>query len=250
MTPIDPTTLSDFVVYADESGDHGLKNVDPSYPVFVLAFVLMSRDDYVERVTPALQRLKFRYWGHDQVVFHEREIRKRIGPFAILANQSTEMAFMTDLTTLIDAAPFKLCVAVIDKTALVQKYVVPWSPYEIALHFCMERLLRCLQQHDQKDRLVHVIFESRGKKEDSELELEFRRIAANRSRWGYREMDFGYARFEPVFARKDANAAGLQLADLIARPCGMKVARPNQSNRAQQIVLPKTSGHNGWKIFP
>lgn len=250
MKPIDPSTLSDFVVYADESGDHGLRNVDPSYPVFVLAFVVMSRDDYVDKVTPALQRLKFKFWGHDQIVFHEREIRKKIGPFAILADPPTETAFMTDLTTMIEAAPFQLCVAVIDKRALVQRYANPWSPYEIALHFCMERLLRCLQQHDQEDRLVHVVFESRGRKEDIELELEFRRIAANQSVWGYRDMDFGYARFEPVFARKDANAAGLQLADVIARPCGLKVARPDQPNRAQKIVPRKASGHSGWKTFP
>jgi hypothetical protein len=51
--------------YADESGDHGLRNIDPSYPVFVLAFVILCRDVYVDRVGPALHRLKFRYWGHD-----------------------------------------------------------------------------------------------------------------------------------------------------------------------------------------
>jgi hypothetical protein len=29
---------SDYIVYVDESGDHGLVSVDPEYPVFVLAF--------------------------------------------------------------------------------------------------------------------------------------------------------------------------------------------------------------------
>ncbi|MBP1180916.1 hypothetical protein [Methylobacterium sp. PvR107] len=58
--------------------------IDAGYPIFALAFIVMTRDEYVGTVTPALQRLKFAYWGHDQVVFHERDIRKKIGTFAML----------------------------------------------------------------------------------------------------------------------------------------------------------------------
>ncbi len=60
---IDPSTLSDLVVYADESGDHGLGTIDAGYPIFALAFIVMTRDEYVGTVTPALQRLKFAYWA-------------------------------------------------------------------------------------------------------------------------------------------------------------------------------------------
>ena len=102
----------------------------------------------------------------------------------------------------------------------------------------------------QAGRLVHVVFESRGKNEDAELELEFRRIAANQANWGYRSPDFSYARFEPVFARKDANAAGLQLADLVARPCGLRTLRPAQPNRAFEVLIPKLTGHSGFKTSP
>ena len=31
------STYSDYIVYVDESGDHGLKTIDENYPVFVLA---------------------------------------------------------------------------------------------------------------------------------------------------------------------------------------------------------------------
>jgi Protein of unknown function (DUF3800) len=248
---IDPATLSDLVVYADESGDHGLERIDAGYPVFALAFIIMRRDDYIAEVTPALQRLKFDYWGHDQVVFHEREIRKKVGPFSILADVQTQAEFMDDLSGLITAAPFRLVVALINKARLKQKYSLPWNPYVLALEYCMERLLGCLQRDQQKGRLVHVVFESRGKNEDAALELEFRRIAAaSQWRWGNQELDFTYARFEPVFARKDANAAGLQLADLVARPCGLRALRPDQPNRAFEILRPKMEGHNGWKSFP
>jgi hypothetical protein len=34
--------FSDFVIYVDESGDHGMQTLDPNYPVFVLAFLCFS----------------------------------------------------------------------------------------------------------------------------------------------------------------------------------------------------------------
>ena len=53
-----------------------MASVDPNYPVFVLASCLIAKADYSERISPALQRLKFAYWGHDEQVLHEHEIRK------------------------------------------------------------------------------------------------------------------------------------------------------------------------------
>jgi hypothetical protein len=32
--------FSDYVIYADESGDHSLTKIDPIYPVFVLCLCL------------------------------------------------------------------------------------------------------------------------------------------------------------------------------------------------------------------
>lgn len=245
-----PTTFSDLVVYADESGDHGLDRIDPGYPIFVLAFVIMRREDYVGKITPALQRLKFKYWGHDQVVFHEREIRKKLGPFSILTNSETKAEFMEDLSALIENARFRLAVAAIDKSRLVKEYSSARNPYELALSLCMERLLMCMRVSRQGGKLVHVIFEARGRNEDNSLELEFRRIAANQARWGEKNQDFLWAKFEPIFARKDANAAGLQLADLVARPCGLRAFRPNQANRAFDALRAKLVGHDGWRSFP
>jgi hypothetical protein len=97
---------------------------------------------------------------------------------------------------------------------------------------------------------VHVVVEKRGKNEDDDLELEFRRVCAganfNTERWN----------FEVVFADKKSNSAGLQMADLVARPIGMSVLKPNQPNRAFDAVKPKLLQKNGrymgWglKCFP
>ena len=53
--------------------------------------------------------------------------------------------------------------------------------------------------------------------------------------------------FKPVFVKKAANATGLQLADLTARPIALNQLRPNQPNRAFDIIDPKVGA---LKCFP
>jgi hypothetical protein len=76
------TNFSDYIVYVDENGDYGLATVDPLSPLFVLACCVFEKRSYSEVVCPGLRRLKFHYFGHDMVVLYERDIRKKIGPFA------------------------------------------------------------------------------------------------------------------------------------------------------------------------
>lgn len=99
---------SEFLVFVDESGDHGLQSIDPTYPVFVLAFCIFRKTDYARQLLPLLTEFKFRYFGHDQVVLHEREIRKDTGDFAILRDETRKTAFLAELTELIDSLPMAI----------------------------------------------------------------------------------------------------------------------------------------------
>lgn len=69
--------FGDYIVYVDESGDHGLASIDPNYPVFVLACCILRKYEYGRTAIPGLLDFNFRLFGHDQVVLHEPEIRKR-----------------------------------------------------------------------------------------------------------------------------------------------------------------------------
>lgn len=56
--------FSDYIIYADESGDHSLAKVfDEEYPVFVLAFCIFKKIDYTEQALTKLSRIKFDFWG-------------------------------------------------------------------------------------------------------------------------------------------------------------------------------------------
>ncbi|MDE1977113.1 MAG: DUF3800 domain-containing protein [Elusimicrobia bacterium] len=185
--------FSDHLVFVDESGDHGLDNIDPDYPMFVLAFCIMRKEDYVATLTPAIQRFKIKHFGHDAIVLHERDIRKDQGNFGFLKTKDKKQEFIDELTAIITAAPFKLICSVIHEKSLRdgENYEKIQLPLEIA------------------------------------------------------------------FVDKKSNSAGLQLADLVARPVGMSIFKPNQHNRAFDALRSKfyASGAGklegyGLKCFP
>lgn len=248
--------FSDYVVYVDESGDHSLTRIDTDYPVFVLALCVFHKRHYAEKVIPAVEKLKFNYFGHDSVVLHEHEIRKQKGLFAFLSHQPTRMEFLGQLTSIMEASNFILMACVVDKTRLSRAEGTASNPYHIALGMCLEALREFLTEKGQGHLQTHVVVECRGKKEDAELELEFRRLCDG-DKQGSRQLPFSI-----LFADKKTNLTGLQLADLVARPIGLNYLRPTQANQAFELLKKKffcDGGrhgvgrgyqHVGLKIYP
>ena len=243
--------FSDYIIYVDESGDHDLNQVNSPYPIFSLAFCIFRKADYMEQVVPRLQDLKFRWFGHDAHILHEREVRKREAPFDVLRTKEANDAFMAEIGAIIADSPMTVISAVIHKDHHREQYVMPGNPYELALLFCMERTVHFLREQGQADRLTHIVVECRGKKEDRDLELEFRRICDGRNMIGRLDC------LDILFVDKRANSSGLQIADLLARPIGLKVLRPDQPNRAYDVIQAKfrrspagePRGY-GFKVFP
>lgn len=242
--------FSDYIVYFDESGSPSLEADKDDYPVFVLASVLIEKTHYAQKVVPALQALKFGYFGHDQVIFHERDIRRQSGEFVVLRGQpELREAFLSDVTKLVSSFDFSLATTVIDKKKLAAKYPSPKSPYEIALLFTIEHLALCLRDEKQTGKTVHVIAEARGQPEDAELELVFRRITDGQPPMHSNQSQL-IQKFDwkILFVDKKSNSSGLQLADLIARPVGLHHLKPEQRNRAYDAIKDKVAW---WiKSFP
>ena len=242
--------FSDYIVFADESGDHGLRTINPVYPVFCLAFCIFEKQEYSKKIVPVFQEFKFRHWGHDAVVLHEADIRKtRRGDYNLLNNPKIRPAFMSDLHDLINQSSFKVTASVIQKERLRSQHGQSDNPYNLALLFCMGPLLRWLLQKGEAGKTVHIVFESRGEEEDRELELEFRRITNNETPTIDSQEDFRQLKFVPRFVPKLANHTGLQLADLIARPIALSVLKPNQDNRTYPVIERKYV-KDGLKVFP
>lgn len=254
--PPDGSKFSNFIVYVDESGDHGMQKADDNYPVFVLAFCVFHKRYYTQTVVPALEQFKFKHFGHDLVVLHEHEIRKEKGDFNFFPGKREKNQFMAELGEIIEASNFILISCAIDKDRLRSQGGAQSHPYHLALGFCLETLYEFLVEKKQTDLVTHIVFERRGKKEDTELELEFLRMCSGANKLGIP------LPFRIVFADKKVNSTGLQLADLVARPVGLRVLKPDQENRAFAVLKRKFycsggrqhvgEGFEDWglKIYP
>ena len=151
---------------------------------------------------------------------------------------------MGELTGLMEALPATIVAVVIDKPRFAERHAEahPGGVYDYAMASGIQSVFGCLTEAGQAERITPVIVERRGRREDAELELSFRRIC-----------DTSEARARPVplelvMVPKTANSTGLQLADLIARPIGLHHLRPGQTNRAFEIIRSKFRRSPAGKI--
>lgn len=241
---------SDYLIFVDESGDHSLESINTDYPVFVLCFCIIPKAHYFREVTSKIRELKSSTFGHDMVILHEHDIRRKKGAFSKLNKEAREK-FMSELSQIMAGSEMTVIAIIVDKQKHKSRYANPSHPYHLAMQYGLERVYQFMQLKQQGTKLTHVICECRGKKEDNELELEFRRVCDRQNR---DKTDYP---FEIIMADKKTNSEGLQLADLMARPIGMSMLRPEQENRAYEIIKSKlfTGAYNcvegnGIKVFP
>ncbi len=235
---------SDYIIYVDESGDHALDPINPDFPVFCLTFCVLRKDLYASEVVPKFLELKFRWFGHDMIVLHESDIRKRNAPFVFLGDPEKRQRFMDDVTRLVSDAPMTVLAAIVIKSRLVARNERSINPYSLALHRGLRQARAFLVAHGQADKVTHIVAEARSPrrlspyvgKEDQELLAEFSALREGRHQLGH---GMPLPGFDLIFADKKANSTGLQLADLLARPIALKSLRPDQPNRAFDVIRSK-----------
>ena len=204
---------SDYIVYVDESGDHSMEHINQDYPLFVLALCIFDKKEYANQITPKVQNFKFKHFGHDMVVLHEREIRKAKNNFSILTNADKRQSFMDDLSELVEQSPFSIIGSIVRKDENKRRKKNPTNPYELSIKYVLQILYKFLKERNQNYFRTYLVFESRGKKEDKELKNIFTQV------YFFQNIQ-KVIPFEIIFASKYTNSCGLQLADLVARPIG------------------------------
>ena len=224
---------SGYIVFVDESGDHGLRTINPQYPVFVLSCCIFEKRQYVERICPAVQRFKLRWWPHDAVILHSSQIRRQQPPFAFLTQLETRERFMIDLADTLTEAPFRVVASSVHKCRLRDALPHVTDVYSLALRFCIENVVTFLYANQHQDGEVPFLIERRGKVEDQQLVSACRRICDGENRWGR------LANLSMELVDKKANLAGLQIADLVSTPIGRHLLKPDEPNRAFEVVREK-----------
>jgi hypothetical protein len=226
-------------IYLDECGQHVVSAHD-DFAVFVLAAVIIRESDR-ERVETEWRLWKAEYLGSADEIVHEPDIRRGDGPF--YGERAT--AAIEALPAILGSLDFMGFAVVVHRDEYVAQYgtgpldeSLPDHAYLLALDVLMERVALALDSHYDGAR-GQVIAESRGAKEDAQLQHEFARLHLDGTSyiapgWFRQQLCPGIR-----FLGKADNSTGLQLADLLARPAGEKVADPASTPPRWEIFREK-----------
>ena len=158
-------------------------------------------------------------------MLHEREIRRRFGPFHTLGSEERHREFEDRLRATIEAAPFHILSTTIDKRTLLDRPAGEsrLDPYTI----CFVAALVALQTEHLPDIAAawpppELIVETRGRYEDLKLEAVFAQLRSDDSP-APQPIQFALR-----FAGKQQNHTGLEIADLVANPISRHVLGLNQ----------------------
>ena len=194
------------LVYVDESGSPSSLRTDPNYPIFVMAACIFDPYVYAVRLLPAVGALKIRHLGSDSPVLHESEIRKRLGIFNFKGDVQARTAFIEGLSSVVQDCVPRVVAAVVGHSDLERDV-------DLA---ALRALWDGFSEHSSGPS--HWIFERRGKREDAAVSRAFEALSASGA--------------THEFVAKGRGLAGLEMADMLARPIGLSVLRPAQPNRA------------------
>jgi hypothetical protein len=240
------------LLYLDECGTHDMQHVDPTFPVFVLVGLLVGETYYARTLVPRIKKMKQRHLVNANAVLHSRDIRRLEGDFRCLRDsEERKQAFYDDLNRLFVGLRIRVFAVAIDKRRLRDRFLAPMNPYHVSLSQLLS--LVCGPPglpSVNRPNVVRIVAESRGKREDKELQAEYQSFSRS-GLWTYGAPEVQRHRASTVirvfpqridFGRKARGIAGLELADLAAYPIGRAVVNQNWDNPAVQVVAQKLKG--------
>ncbi|WP_246008106.1 DUF3800 domain-containing protein [Chitinophaga lutea] len=237
----------------DESGDHGLTQVDDRFPVFLLCGVLVQENDY-QAIRNSINAVKLEFWNNIHVIFHSRDIRKCEKEFSVLFDLEKKQRFYERINDVVRENNYTVFASAIRKDKYINRFGrLGNDVYEIALSFIIERTIFFLDDIRDDQKELQIIIEKRGLKEDRELHEHFQRLLARGTGYITPERLKG-CRLSISFKSKRENINGLQLADLIAYPIARYVIEEHRPNLPYELIRNKiyTKKGNlyGLKVYP
>lgn len=242
-----------YYIFIDESGDHGLVNIDENFPVFVLCGVVFSENNY-NNFIQNLNEFKMKYFNSSKVILHSRDIRKCNNEFSILFDLNLKESFYKDLNLIIQTSKFVIISSIIDKKNIIKTYgKLVADIYELSLSFILERTVFSFDSNNETNIQLKIILESRGRKEDEQLRIHFQKLLSRGTSF-IEPTRFKKYNITIEFKSKILNDEGLQLADLMAYPIARDYLNPTGVNESYKIVENKyyRKGDKifGRKVFP
>lgn len=222
-------------LFVDEVGNDDLST--PSERFLSLTGITTKLHGHDNQITPAIEALKSRVFGHNPpqypVILHRREIRRREKPFDCLQDGAVNADWEASILELIDSLPYIATTVLIDKLEHTQRYPVwQFHPYHYCMRALVERYVLWLNRHGLTG---DVVVEPRYKRQDKRLKNSFNYIYDHGTEnIPVTTVQRCLTSRELKFRAKDANVCGLQLVEMIAHPS-------HQSIKARIMGEPMTA---------
>ncbi len=201
------------LVYIDETGDHNLNKIDPTYPLFGLGALMISEEEY-QRMDAEICAIKKEFFNDDGAfILHSSELKRPIHARSdsrniIMSDPDTRRRFFEAFDTrVVSAFDFTIIACFIRKQDLVETYVLPTDSYFFSFENILNRVIRCGNTTNS------IYAERRGAELDPELLSEYDRFCKTGIR--FYTTDEVIARTTFKLVNKKENINGLQVIDLL-----------------------------------
>lgn len=244
----------DYIMAVDETGTPSFNDKNDEW--FTITGIVLSMSDF-EYISKEVMGIKNKYWdngmyNNKRVIFHSREIRKKIGPFS--PKIINRYDFLEDLKELITILPFRIYSTCINKKKMIIQYNDPWDPYEISSEFISERY--CMELNRERKNGI-LLLESRNDTLDKRLHDKFRNLMINGNR--YHDKNF-FSSMNGIYYNKKRTQEEsksywqLEISDLCSYSI-FNYAKTNEKDSLFKVIENKLSHYpnydgKGLKIFP
>ena len=216
MTMPQQDNVTENTLYVDESGDDAFSLLDQLPHRYLALFgVWFRKDDYLD-FEADLNRLKMDVFGRQDVVLHREDTINQRGALSVLSEPTVRARFDDGLFGVIDRAGFNKWLVVIDKQRVSVSIRTDYNPYHAAFYSLLHSYSEWLLSYRESGS---VVAETRGKTADKSLQDKYcddYQKFSNRYVSDYKRMPITSEQIQ--LEPKDANVAGLQVADLLAHP--------------------------------
>jgi Protein of unknown function (DUF3800) len=208
------------VMFLDESGNHAVDVIDPSYPVFALGGVIVDRAYCRTVVEPRIRELKSEFFDNPDLILHTADIIRTKNGFEALKDIVVRGRFYDALNAMMRELDYLVVACAIKKEEYVLKHRNHAAdPYLYSLDIVVERF--SIELGDVEDGGI-IFAEKRRPDLDRDLDLAWERL----KRQGTGDIggqDLDRRIIDLSLKEKRLNLAGLQLADLVVSPIGRAI---------------------------
>lgn len=212
-------------LFIDEVGNDSLTSAnDPHEQFLCLLGVVLDLGYSTGEFTHQMDSLKETTFGTKNVILHRRELLKKSpSPYDALRDSVIQQTFDEGLLRLVTDSTYTAIAVMIDKKALVEQYRWQANPYHYCLVAMVERYINWL---NDIGGVGDVLAEAREKKANKKLSEAYKYLYKHGTRASTTtsvvhspdQVQKRLTSGEIKFRGKDANIAGLQLADMLANP--------------------------------